>query len=79
MSYKTSDIVLASCLKLNGHELETIHVDANGKGTFVFGNVKEEFLENFDLGKVLVEPVLFNNTIKQLTTSVRRLNRNSAE
>lgn len=74
MQYKTSDIVLASCLKLNGFELETIHVDPNGKGTFVFAGVENLFIQNFDLGKVLVEPVAFNNTIKQLTTSVRRLN-----
>jgi hypothetical protein len=77
MEYKTSDIVLASCLKINAYNLSTITVDSFGKGTFVFENVDDNFIQNFDLGKVLVEPVIFNNTIKQLTTSVRRINKGS--
>jgi hypothetical protein len=78
MQYKTSDIVLASCLKIQGFVLDTIDVDSNGRGTFIFDAVEDSFLHNFDLGKVMVEPVTFNNTIKQLTTSVRRLNKPSA-
>ena len=73
MTYKTTDIVLASCLKLNGYKLETIEVDVSGKGTFVFADVPDPFITDFDLGNILVEPVLFNNTLKQLTTSVRRM------
>lgn len=70
--YKTSDIVLASCLKIKGYNLETILVVGN-KGVFVFKNVEEQFLTDFDLGRISVEPVSFNNTIRQLTTSVRRM------
>lgn len=73
MNYKTSDIVLASCLKINGFPLDTIELDSTGKGTFVFNDVTDEFIHSFDLGKVLVEPISFNNTLKQLTTSVRRM------
>lgn len=73
MNYKTSDIVLASCLKINGFILDTIELDSTGKGTFVFTGVNDEFIHDFDLGKVLVEPIGFNNTLKQLTTSVRRM------
>jgi hypothetical protein len=79
MQYKTSDIVLAACLKINNYELDTITVETNGKGTFVFNNVSNDFLQNFDFGKILVEPITFNNTIKQLTTSVRRLNKSFTE
>lgn len=68
----TTDIVLASCLKMNGFELKAIEQTGN-KGTFVFGDVTEEILSDFDLGKLRVEPVSFNNTIRQLTTSVKRL------
>lgn len=78
MVYRTSDIVLASCLKINGFELETIDVDSHGRGTFVFINTTSEFIQQFDLGKLSVEPVAFNNTLKQLTTSVRRLTKTSA-
>lgn len=70
--YKTTDIILAACLRLNNHQLLSIEVN-NTKGTFVFENVDKQLLADYDLGKVRVEPVSFNNTIKQLTTSVRRM------
>ena len=69
--YKTTDIVLAACLRTQGYTLEDIEVVGN-KGTFCFREVDDQILEDYDLGKCLVEPVAFNNTIKQLTTSVRR-------
>ena len=43
------------------------------KGTFVFENVGEDLIRAHDLGNARVEPVTFNNMIKQLTTSVRRM------
>jgi len=70
--YKTSDIVLAASLKIKGYDLSRIDLDGN-KGIFVFNDVDQTFLLDFDLGKITVEPVSFNNTIRQLTTSVRRL------
>lgn len=70
--YKTSDIVLAASLKVNGYNLDDIELTGN-KGIFVFNQVDKSFLLDFDLGKIQVEPVIFNNTIKQLTTSVRRM------
>lgn len=70
--YKTSDIVLAACLKVNGFELSTIEKVTATKGNFVFMNVSNDFIKQYDLGKVLVEPVAFNNAVKQLTTSARR-------
>ena len=70
--FKTTDIVLAACLKLNNFVMVSIERSGN-KGTFIFENVGKQFVEDFDLGKICVEPVAFNNAIKQLTTSVRRM------
>jgi hypothetical protein len=70
--YKTTDIVLAASLKVSGFDLTQIELQGT-KGIFVFEGVEQKFLMDFDLGKISVEPVVFNNTIKQLTTSVRRM------
>lgn len=72
MTYKTTDIILAACLRLEGFAMAKIEV-AGSKGTFVFEDVDESFISRYDLGQCLVEPVTFNNMIKQLTTSVRRV------
>jgi len=73
-SFRTTDIILAAVLRLTDVELIDIEIMGN-KGTFVFTNVDDEFISHYDLGKCLVEPVAFNNMIKQLTTSVRRMTR----
>ena len=70
--YKTTDIVLAAFLRLSGCQMVTIEKQGL-KGTFVFENVDSDLIALYDLGKARVEPVAFNNAIKQLTTSVRRL------
>lgn len=70
--YKTTDIVLASFLRLSNCPM--LRIEKQGqKGTFVFGSVQDEFIRAYDLGNAQVEPVAFNNAIKQLTTSVRRM------
>lgn len=70
--YKTSDIVLASYLRLN--QCQMLGIEKQGqKGTFVFSNVSVDLIRAYDLGTAQVEPVAFNNAIKQLTTSVRRM------
>jgi len=75
-SFRTSDIILAATLRLTDVELINIEVVGN-KGTFVFTNIDDGFISQYDLGKCLVEPVAFNNMIKQLTTSVRRMTRDN--
>ncbi len=70
--YRTTDIILAACLRLEGFSMESIEIAGN-KGTFVFENVDQNFINSYDLGQTRVEPVTFNNMIKQLTTSVRRM------
>jgi len=71
-NFKTTDIILASVLKLKGYTMSDIERNGN-KGTFVFTDVNQDDVKEFDLGKTRVEPVTFNNAIKQLTTSVRRM------
>lgn len=71
-TYKTNDIILASTLKLKGYPIVDIQRHGN-IGTFVFHDVEDKHIKEFDLGQSLVEPLQFNNTIKSLTTAVRRL------
>ena len=70
--YRTTDIVLAAFLRLNNCQMAGIEKQGQ-KGTFVFIDVDDHFIKQYDLGKALVEPVAFNNAVKQLTTSVRRI------
>lgn len=70
--YKTADIVLAAFLKISGCEMSGIEKQGQ-KGTFVFIDVDQDLIRAYDLGQARVEPVVFNNTIKQLTTSVKRM------
>ena len=37
--YKTTDIILASCLRLNGYEMAEIEINGT-KGTFCLGSTK---------------------------------------
>ena len=70
--FQTTDIVLAACLRAHDYNMTSIERNGN-KGTFIFQDVDDEFINQFDLGKARVEPIMFNNAIKQLTTSVRRM------
>jgi hypothetical protein len=68
----TSDIVLAATLKVKGFVLNRIEKNGN-KGIFIFDDVEVGVIEDYDLGKCLVEPIAFNNAIKALTTATRRI------
>lgn len=70
--YRTTDIVLAASLRVHGYKMTSIEI-SGGRGTFIFDGVDSDFLIQYDLSKCSVEPVAFNNAIKQLTTSVRRM------
>ena len=72
MIYKTTDIVLAASLVVHGFKMTSIET-VGSRGTFVFESVDDNFLLQYDLSKCAVEPVAFNNAIKRLTTSVRRM------
>ncbi len=69
--FSTTDIVLAATLKLEGYHLNRIEKSGN-KGTFFFEDVPESIILDYDLGKLTVEPISFNNSIKALTTATRR-------
>jgi hypothetical protein len=71
-NFKTTDIVLAAVLKVNGYELKSITKEGN-KGTFYFNNVSKDLLQKYDFGNMMVEPVAFNSAIKTLTTAVKRV------
>lgn len=68
----TSDIVLAATLKVKGFVLNRIEKNGS-KGIFIFDNVEVSAIEDYDLGKCLIEPIAFNNAIKALTTATRRI------
>jgi len=70
--FTTTDIILAAFIKLSGHELTKI-TKKGSLGTFIFRDVSAALIEQFHLGNGLVEPIAFNNTVKFLTTAVRRL------
>lgn len=72
LEYKTTDIVLAASLVVHGNKMTKIEV-LGSRGTFVFENIEQDFLDDYELSKCVVEPVAFNNAIKRLTTSVRRM------
>jgi len=69
--YATTDIILAAVLREGGYDLDRIKIDRR-TGIFYFLNVDKEILQNYDTGKLCVEPVSFNNAIKTLTTAVKR-------
>lgn len=71
-AYKTTDIVLAASLCVHDYKMSSIEI-VGSRGTFVFDGVDQDFLLQYDLSKCSVEPVAFNNAIKRLTTSVRRM------
>lgn len=70
-TFETQDIILAASLKFLGYRLDHIEKIGN-KGIFHFVNVDEDVINDYDLGKLLVEPYAFNNAIRALTTASRR-------
>lgn len=70
--YRTTDIVLAAYLRIN--QCVMLGIEKQGqKGTFVFENVPDELIKVYHLGNASVEPIVFNNIIKQLSVSVRSM------
>ena len=68
---ETTDIVLAAYLKVKGYRLIEILKNGN-KGTFIFVDVPEDTVNEYDLGHAEVEPKSLNYEIKALTTAARR-------
>lgn len=68
---ETTDIVLAAYLKARGFRMIEILKNGN-KGTFVFVDVPESEINEYDLGSARIEPKSLNYEIKTLTTAARR-------
>lgn len=69
--FKTTDIVLAACLKLQGYALTEIRCTGK-QGTFVFADVDSNTIREFNCAHLLVEPVQFHSMVRQLSASVLR-------
>lgn len=67
----TTDIVLAAYLKVRSFKMTEILKNGN-KGTFIFADVPENIINEYDLGQAKVEPKALNYEIKALTTAARR-------
>jgi hypothetical protein len=73
-TFTTSDLVLASVLRLKGYKLAGIELlTGTNRSTFSFTDVDPEVLQDFSLGRTLVEPTAFNATLKSNVTASRRL------
>lgn len=70
-SFETVDIILAAYLKVKGYKLQNIIRNGN-RGTFVFGDIPADILEEYDLGNALIEPKALNSEVRSLTTATRR-------
>lgn len=70
-SYSTTDIVIAATLKSQGHRLVDVRLDGQ-RGTFVFSNIPETTIQDFNFGNLRVEPSNFHTCVKQLSAIIRR-------
>ena len=74
MTYKTSNIALATTLILKGNPLIDIEVQASRMNMveFVFDDVSQEFLNKFDMGGFAVEPQTFHSKVRSLAGLAQR-------
>jgi len=72
MKYKTTDIVLATCLKMQGYKIEKITVEGR-RGTFIFVDIDQSALDEFNYDGVRVEPKEFHNCVRNLTGTINRM------
>lgn len=66
-----NDIVLAVSLKCLGYHLDKLEKIEFGRGTFTFSNVPSSVVDDYERGKLLVEPVSFNSHFKALTRACK--------
>lgn len=71
MELSTTDIILAAYLKVQGYRMVELARNGN-KGTFIFADIPDEIINEYDLGSARVEPKALNYEIKALTTAARR-------
>ena len=71
-SYKTTDIVLAAVLKMQGYQIQSIEVEGR-RGTFIFVDIDKSALDEFNYDGVRVEPKEFHNCIRNFTATINRM------
>ena len=69
--YKTTDIVLAAVLKMQGYKLD-ITIEGR-RGTFIFLNVDPHSLDEFNYDGIRVEPKEFNAAVRTLSGTINRM------
>jgi hypothetical protein len=74
--FRTSDIVFAAFLRSSGLPLLKIEMEGP-RGTFIFDEVPDALVMEFDLGNARVEPNRFNGIIRELSAACVRSNRNA--
>lgn len=74
MNVKTEDITLAAYLRMRLGRIDDISLPGK-MGQFHFDNVDDTLIAEYDMGKALVEPQLFHNAIRSLTTAINRMKR----
>jgi hypothetical protein len=72
-SYVTTDILLASVLRLLDYKLELIKTVGKGRAAFYFVNVSRQVLFDFDAQQLSVEPIAFNQMRVNLSIAVKRI------
>ena len=70
--YKTTDIVLAAVLKMQGYKLDNITIEGR-RGTFIFLNVDPHSLDEFNYDGIRVEPKEFNAAVRTLSGTINRM------
>jgi hypothetical protein len=70
--YETSNIALAAALQCYGVYLDSVRCN-DRRGIFVFKDVRTEYLERFDEGKLLVDPTMFQMYVRRLTTIAKKV------
>jgi hypothetical protein len=72
LEYRTTYIVEAATLIYFRSQLKNIELHER-QGTFVLADVPESLIEEYRTGSLRVEPRAFNDTVKWLNTSIKKL------
>lgn len=76
--YETPNIVLAATLLCHGSHISNIKLTGrnNTMGIFALTDVTQTRLMEFDQGRLLVDPTIFNMHVRRLTSMVKGVIKN---
>ena len=72
MAYKTDDIAVASALRSYGHKITEIEVHGR-RATFIFDSSVEDEAMQIQVGKKLVDALLFHEQLRRLSGLARSM------